>query len=549
MKNITVTYNDNEYAFESGTTVNDISKAIYKGKFPVLCAYVGNELYRIDKEVKENCDISFVTVTDYTGNRIYQKGLVFILSYAFKELYGYNYYVKACHSIDKAIKIRTNLNLTPIRLERLKEKMKEIVEQDLPIEKNLVKRKDAKKYFESIKDVSKADTFIYNTNHYVTLYKLGDMYDYFFSLLPTSTGVFKDFNLSFIDKGSFVLQYPTISEKGKIPPYVERDKIVETFDKNYKLFKRLGIYNVSDINRVVAEGNISDIIKLTEVVSSNELLELAKEIDNKKGKIKLVLLAGPSSSGKTTTSKKLAMYLKAFGFNPKPLSIDDYFVDREKTPRLPNGDYDFESLHAINLRLFNDHLKRLIAGEEVAIPTFNFYKGKSEFSGKKIRLEENDILIIEGLHAINEDLTKSVEKNAKYKVYVSPFTDLNIDNHNMISNTDVRLLRRIVRDNRTRGYSALETINKWKNVRNGEEKNIFPYQNDVDFVFNSSLVYEIGVLKLFAEPLLYGIDSSSYSYEEVVRLLNFLDMFVGISTDEIPSDSILREFIGNSYFE
>ena len=278
-------------------------------------------------------------------------------------------------------------------------------------------------------------------------------------------------------------------------------------------------------------------------------MDLAKEIEARRDSIKLVLIAGPSSSGKTTTSRKLTMYLKAFGFNPKPLSIDDYFVDREDTPKLPNGDYDFECIGAVNTELFNEHLSKLIAGEEVSIPTFNFFKGKGEYLGNKIKLEENDILIIEGLHAINEKLTSSISKDAKFKVYLSPLSDLNIDNHNMISNSDVRLLRRIIRDNRTRGYSAEDTISKWQNVRNGEEVNIFPFQNDVDFVFNTSLIYEICVIKLFAEPLLFGIDNTSPCYEEVVRLLNFLDMFVGIPTDEIPSDSILREFIGGSYFE
>ena len=298
-----------------------------------------------------------------------------------------------------------------------------------------------------------------------------------------------------------------------------------------------------------ADGKISDIIKLTETISSNKLLELAKEIYSKRSTLKIVLIAGPSSSGKTTTAKKLAMFLKSFGMNPKSLSIDDYFLNREDTPKLENGEYDYESISAINIDLFNDHLTRLINGEEVSIPTYNFIKGKGEYLGNRIMLNNDDILIIEGLHAVNEDLTKAVAKDRKYKVYISPLSDLNIDNHNMISNSDVRLLRRIVRDNRTRGYSAEDTIKTWDSVRDGEEKYIFPYQGDVNYVYNSSLIYEIGVLKLYAEPLLYGIDNTSVYYEEVIRLLNFLNMFVGIPTDEIPNDSILREFIGGSYFE
>jgi len=549
MEKIKIIYNNEQFEFDKDISLLDISKKVYKEKFAPLVAYVDNEIFSLDKKVSSDCAVRFVNLMDPVGNKIYQKGLIFILTYAFKELFGYEYQVKVCHSIDKAIKIRTTLNLNHERLNMIKDKMKEVIEKGITIEKCLVKRKEAQKYFLSIEDYSKADTFIYNTNHYVTLYKIGDMYDYFFSPLPLDTSVFKDYDLFYLDKGSFILQFPTIVDEGKIPEYVDREKIIEAFNKNYKLSKRLGISNSSEINKVVADGKISDIIKLTEVVSSNDLLDLAKEIESRRDSIKLVLIAGPSSSGKTTTSRKLTMYLKAFGFNPKPLSIDDYFVDRDDTPKLPNGDYDFESIGAVNTDLFNEHLSKLIAGEEVSIPTFNFFKGKGEYLGNKIKLEENDILIIEGLHAINEELTSSIAKDAKFKVYLSPLSDLNIDNHNMISNSDVRLLRRIIRDNRTRGYSAEHTIEKWQNVRDGEEKYIFPFQNDVDVVFNTSLIYEIGVLKLFAEPLLFGIDNTSSCYEEVVRLLNFLDMFVGIPTDEIPSDSILREFIGGSYFE
>ncbi len=549
MSKINVLINNEKYDFDKGITLGEIASKVYDDKFPALASFVDNEIFSLDKKINNDCSVKFVNVLDPVGNRIYQKGLLFVLVYAFKELFGYGYHVKACHSIDKAIKIRTNLKLNYERINKLKDKMREVINSDMPIVKCLVSRKEARNYFKSIEDEAKADTFIYNTNHYVTLYKLGDMYDYFFSQMPISTGVFKDFDLYLLDNGSFILQFPVLNGDGKIPEYVNREKIIEAFDENYNLSKRLGIFNSADINMAACDGKISDIIKLTEIISSNDLLNLAKEIHDRKDKIKLVLIAGPSSSGKTTTSKKLSMFLKSFGLNPKPISIDDYFLNREDTPRLENGDYDFETINAINIDLFNDHLTRLINGEEVSIPTFNFFKGKSEYLGNKIKLESEDILIVEGLHAVNEELTKAIDKDKKYKVYISPLTDLNIDNHNMISNSDVRLLRRIVRDNRTRGYSAEETIERWQKVRDGEEKYIFPFQGDVDYVYNTSLMYEIGALKLYAEPLLFGIDNTSAYYEEVVRLLNFLDMFVGIPTDQIPSESILREFIGGSYFE
>ena len=548
MSKINVVIDGEKYDFDSGITLLEISKK-FDFKFPVLSAFIDNELFILSTKVVKDCTIRFLNVLDPVGNKIYQKGLLFVLIYAFKELFGYDYNVKACHSIDKSIMIRTNLKLNNTRINMLKDKMKEIIAADMPIEKCLVSRREARQYFLDINDNAKADTFIYHTNHYLTLYRLGDMYDYFFSKMPPSTSVFETFDICMLDSNSFVLQFPTIHDGGLIPPYVDHDKIIKTFEYSYQLSKRMDIFTISDFNSRIAEGRATDIIKLTEAVSSGNLLGLAKAITDSENDIKLVLIAGPSASGKTTTSRKLAMYLKVFGLNPKYLSIDDYFLSRSDTPKLLNGEYDFESINAIDTDLFNDHLKRIIKGEEVEIPTYNFYKGEKEYLGKKIKLANKDILIVEGLHAINEELTKDVPKKAKYKVYVSPLSDLNVDNHNMISNSDVRLLRRIARDNRTRGYSAEETISKWQNVRNGETQYIFPYQNSVDFVFNSSFLYEIGVLKTFVEPLLYQIDSDSDCYEEAVRLLNFLDLFVSVPDNEIPSDSIFREFIGGSYFE
>lgn len=550
MSKIKVTIDDKNYDVDRDITLNELVNKYYHGSFPVVCANVDSELCSLDKTIDKDCTIKFSTYLDTAGNRVYQKGLMFLLVYAFKQLYGYNNVIKICHPIDRAILVRTTCPLNESNLVKLKEKMLEIVNQSLRFERCTVTRKDAKEYFESINFGNKAEVLMYNTTKYVELYKLGDLYDYFYcDTMPYDTSILDKFELHYLDNHSFVFSFPTVYTKGEIPPYVEYDKILRTFDHSYQLSARMEIFTVSDFNRRIAEGKANDIIKLTEAVSSGNLLGLAKAIDDNRNRIKLILLAGPSSSGKTTTSKKLAMYLKVFGLNPKYLSIDDYFVDREDTPKLANGEYDFESLRAINIDLFNDHLTRLINGEEVSIPTFNFYKGKGEYLGKTLKLGSKDMLIIEGLHAINEELTKPIPKESKYKVYVSPLSDLNIDDHNMVSNSDVRLLRRIIRDNRTRGYCAEETIKKWPTVREGETKNVFPFQNDVDFVFNSSYPYEIGVLKTFVEPLLYQIDSKSECYEEAVRLLNFLDLFVGVPDDEIPSDSIFREFIGGSYFE
>ena len=547
MAKINVYIDDEKYDFDEGITLLEITKKL--GLNNIMAGFINNEIVPLDNKLTESTNVMFIPTSNYVGNRIYQKGLLFVLIYAFKELFGYGYYIKACHSIDKAIKIKTNLKLNTKRINDLKDKMKEIIEADMPIKKCTVNRKEARNYFLEIMNKSKADTFIYNTNSFITLYKLGDMYDYFFSKMPVSTGLVKDFDLYMLNDNDFILQFPYLNDDGKIPEYVDRNLIIKAFDEDYKLAKRLGIFNSTDLNKTASLGTASDVIKLTELVASAKLLELAKDISGKRDKIKMVLISGPSCSGKTTTSRKLAMYLKIFGLNPKYLSIDDYFLDRDKTPKFENGDYDYESIRAVNVEQFNKDLSRMLNEEEVEVPSFNFVKGISEYTGNSIKLEHKDILIIEGIHAINEKLTSLVSKEKKYKVYVSPLTDLNIDDHNMISNNDIRLLRRIIRDNRTRGYSAEHTISIWRRVRDGEEKYLFPYQNDVDFVYNTSLIYEIGVLKLYAEPLLFGIDNTSPYYEEVIRLLNFLDMFVGLPTDEIPNDSLLREFIGSSYFE
>ena len=550
MSRVKVVINKETYDFDKGITLNEIAHKYYNGDIPIVCVKVDNDYCNLSETVDNDCTIEFLTYMNPIGNRTYQKGLMFLVVNAFKELYGYNKTVKMCHPIDKGILVRTSCSFSEDNLDRLKEKMIEVVKEDLKFEKCLVTRKDARDYFDSINFSNKADVLMYNTTKFIELYKLGDLYDYFYSsLMPYSTAVLGKFEFTYLNSHAFVLRFPTLDADGEIPPYVERDKIMRTFDFSYQLARRMEIFTTSDFNRRIAEGKANDIVKLSEAVSSGNLLGLAKDIDDNKHRIKLVLIAGPSSSGKTTTSRKLAMYLKVFGFNPKYLSIDDYFLNRDDTPKLPNGEYDFESLRAVNVDLFNDHLKRLINGEEVSIPTFNFYKGEGEYLGKTLQIGKRDILIIEGLHAINEELTKSIPKESKYKVYVSPLSDLNIDDHNMISNSDVRLLRRIARDNRTRGYNAEDTIRKWQTVRDGETKNVFPYQNDVDFVYNSSFPYEIGVLKTFVEPLLYQIDSKSECHEEAVRLLKFLSLFVGVPDNEIPSDSIFREFIGGSYFE
>lgn len=547
MSKINVNILDNVYSYDKGTKLSVVADDFKdKFSFPILVAFVDNEICELKTCLDRDCTVRFITVIDPIGNSIYQKGLVFLLAYSYKMVYGSCSTLKACHSLDKGIRMKSDnaLNLSDIAI--LKNKMLELVSKDLSIDKVLVEKSAAISYFINNGDMEKADTFKYLTNHYVNLYKIGDYYNYFFSYMPISTGVFTSFDLSLVDDNNFILGFPSVGDSALDVSY---DLLLDTFNICYKRAKRLGIFTSSDINEIVANGKIGDIIKITEVISSNDLLNIAKSIYDFGDKIRVVLLSGPSSSGKTTTARKLSMFLKSFGYNPVALSIDDYFVEREDTPRLPNGDYDFESIGAIDVDLFNDNLNRLLNGEEVKIPTFNFKKGVKEYLGNTLKLGDRDILIIEGLHALNDELTYDIDKDKKYKIYVSPLTDLNIDNYNMVSNSDLRLIRRILRDNRTRGYSAEHTISTWQNVRDGERKYIYPNHSNADVVYNTSLIYEIGVLKLYVLPLLYEIDSKSSSYYEAVRLINFLGMFSAISSEEIPSESILREFIGNSYFE
>ena len=456
--------------------------------------------------------------------------------------------IEVKYSIDKGIYIKTYKKITKEDLDKVSREMKEIVKRNLPIQKNLVNRLEAIEYYKSTKSYDKVNVLKYSVNTNVNLYRLMDIYNYFFSYLPVSTGALKEFKLTYIDQNSFVLRYPNIYYLNKIPVYKHHDNFFNEFKKYDEWSEKLGIENVSSLNNKVTKGNVDDIVLLSENIQNNSLFKIAETIYNNK-KLKLILLAGPSSSGKTTTSKKLELFLKGFGLNPIAISIDNYFVDRDKTPRLPDGSYDFESLNSINVELFNKNLKDLLDGKEVTLPVYNFITGKSELSDESIKLGEKEILIVEGLHALNEELTYSIDRKNKYKIYLCPLTVLSLDNHNRIRTTDNRLLRRIVRDNRTRGYSASDTLSSWGKVREGEEKYVFPFQDEADVIFNTSLIYELGVLKTYAEPLLYSVEENDPMYKEAVRLLNLLKNILPISNDYIPVDSIVREFIGGGYFK
>lgn len=547
MEKVKVTYLGKSYMYPKDITLEDISKDFQENySETIIMAEVNGRPYELNYKVTDDVTVDFFDLTSPTGNRVYESGLIFVLEKACLNMLNSEIEVK--YSIDKGIYIKTHKKITKEDLDKVSREMKEIVKRNLPIQKNLVNRLEAIEYYKSTKSYDKVNVLKYSVNTNVNLYRLMDIYNYFFSYLPVSTGALKEFKLTYIDQNSFVLRYPNIYYLNKIPVYKHHDKLFNEFKKYDEWSEKLGIENVSSLNNKVTKGSVDDIVLLSENIQNNSLFKISETIYNNK-KLKLILLAGPSSSGKTTTSKKLELFLKGFGLNPIAISIDNYFVDRDKTPRLPDGSYDFESLNSINVELFNKNLKDLLDGKEVTLPVYNFITGKSELSDESIKLGEKEILIVEGLHALNEELTYSIDKKNKYKIYLCPLTVLSLDNHNRIRTTDNRLLRRIVRDNRTRGYSASDTLSTWGKVREGEEKYVFPFQDEADVIFNTSLIYELGVLKTYAEPLLYSVEESDPMYKEAVRLLNLLKNILPISNDYIPVDSIVREFIGGGYFK
>lgn len=544
---VKIRVNGKEFYTKKKTTLEEIAKEFQKDyKHPILVAKANNSLKELNYEIVKTKDITFLDLNSAEGNRIHINALVFILNVAIKELYGIKYDIRAQHSIDKGLYIGTNFVLTEDRLNDIKKRMLEIIKQERPITKLNVDRLEARDYFSKIGDKSKVNILKYTTNTYITLYKLGDYYDYFYTKMPVNTKYVQEFDLTYISKDGLVLRFPTIYSNDQIKEYENHPGMFKVFKECHDWSKTINMTSASELNDIVSTGKIDEYIRIVEAKQNNELLELAKKIKDN-AELKAVLLAGPSSSGKTTTSKKLCMYLKSFGVKPLVISMDDYFVEREETPLDENGKPDYECLEAVDLKLLDEQLKALVNGEEVTLPTYNFLTGKKEFK-EKAQLDKNGIIVMEGIHALDSKILKNSNGKNVFRIYISALTELNIDNHNYISTTSNRLLRRIVRDNKTRGHNVQKTISTWPEVRLGEEKYIFPYQDNADYVFNSGLIYEIGVLKTYVEPLLFAVDPRDSCYEEAKRLINFLGFFLPIPADAIPQDSILREFIGGSCF-
>lgn len=542
--------NGEELEIEKGTTLYELSK-IYqpKMKLSIVGAEINNEVVPLDTQINRSTKVTFLDSNTFNGYKINKVGLEFVTETALKEEFNGEYEVTFDHSIANGIHMtiigEKKFNLSDAK--KLKAKMNEIIEADERIYSLNVEKKEAIAYYNKVKASEKANNIHNVTNNIVSIYKLRNSLNYFYAEMPYSTGCLTSYDLVFLGDNKLVLLFPSPKTKYKVPEYIHYQNVIKCFEESKKWIESIEAKYLSDVNKYVSDCKIDNIIRITETHFNNEIYDLVSDVIKKKARF--VLFAGPSSSGKTTTTKKIALQLRSRGYEVLIISVDNYFKNLVDSPKDENGNYDFECLEALDLKLLNKQLKDLIAGKKVDLPTYNFVTGEKEYKGDPIKIEDNTIILMEGLHCINDEMTPDLDPSLKYKVYLSPFMPLNIDRHNYISTTDLRLMRRIVRDNRTRATDVGATIAYWNKVRDGEEKYIFPFINNVDKILNTSLVYEIGVLKVFVEPLLYSVKSNSPSYNESRRLINSMRNFFTIPSDYVPEDSILREFIGKSSFE
>lgn len=550
MENIILTLdNGKKKEFVKGIKLKEIINLL-KEEYPndIISAKYNSSIINYEDTINKSGTLSLYDINTKQGNKIYERGLLYLFEVSALEVLGKDTKIIVKYSLDKGIfcKIDKNINTTDIT--NIKKIMKDKVKASLPFTKIETTRNEAIEYFKSIKREDKVRNLFYNISEFVTLYKLEDTYNYIIGDLPNNTSVLKYFDLSLIEGKGIVVRFPSIYDNSKVLKYTHHDNYFNSLEEYSEWGNKLNINNLGELNDYISNSNSGNLIQLSEIMQDYKLLNIAEEIVLNKDDYKVILLSGPSSSGKTTTSMKLSLYLKSLGLNPTHLSMDDYFLERDETPLGPNGKPDFESLNALDIKLFDSQISKLLKGTKVTVPTFNFISGKKEYK-RTIQMQKNDILIIEGLHALNENILKNIPKKNKFKVYISPLTYLNIDDDNRISMTDLRLLRRIVRDNRTRGYSPSTTLNNWEDVRKGEEKYVFPYQDNANVMFNTSLAYELGVLKTYVEPLLYTVKADDPEYLTAKRLLELLKCVLPISSESVPQISIIREFIGGSYFE
>lgn len=543
-----IKYNDKKIEIEKGLTVSKALKdEIEKNKYQVVGCLYNNEYRNLETEIENDAQIELIDTSSKEGMKIYVRTLVYIMGKAFESLYP-NEKLMVEYQLGNAMFCKCdNVTITKEFISKLKEKMQEIITKDLKIKKVTMTREEADKFYKETNTSKGRLQFDFEENDEIYIYYCEKYYNYCYGVLSNRTGVIEKFDIVKYNSG-FLIRYPSSKNPTEMPEFKETKKLAWALEEFEKIHSVLDVLTVYKLNKAIQENRIEDIIMLAEALHEKKIANIADDIAKRKN-VKMVLIAGPSSSGKTTFAQRLGIQLRLNGLKPVTISVDNYFVERQDTPRDENGEYNFECIEAIDLELFNEHLVKLLNGEEIEIPEFDFSVGTKRYNGKTMKLADDEILVIEGIHCLNDKLTSQISKDQKYKIYISALTVLNMDRYNRISTTDTRLIRRIVRDYQFRSYSAIHTLNTWHKVTEGEEKNIFPYQEEADKIFNTSLIYELNALKPIAMPLLEEITNEDKEYAEAQRLINILKYFREIPNEYVPNNSLLKEFIGGGTFD
>ena len=543
-----IQYKDKKIEVEKGKTIAEVfSKEIEESKYPIIGAIYNNEYFCLDKKIDEEGTIELLDISTKEGLRAYRRTLIFIFAKALRKIFPDN---RATVNYQMANAIYCDIGDIEVTEEIVNEinlKMREIVEKDLPIRMVTMNREEAEKFFKEKNTKRGILQIELKSNKKIYMNFCEDYFNYCYGIMSNRTGIIKTFNIVKYDKG-LIIRYPSVEEPNKLPGIMQNKKLKWAFNEYNEIHKILGMNAVYMLNESVKQKNIKDVIMIDEALHEKKIANIADEIVKDRN-IKMILIAGPSSSGKTTFAQRLGIQLRINKIKPVTISVDNYFVERQDTPRDENGNYNFETIEAIDLKLFNDHLSKLLAGEEVEIPQFDFIEGTKKYKGNKLKLKEDEVLVIEGIHCLNDRLTSSIPKEQKFKIYISALTVLNMDRYTKVSSSDVRLIRRIVRDYQFRGYTAKHTISGWPSVTRGEVEYIFPFQEEADVIFNTSLIYELGVLKGLATPMLKEITKEEKEYAEASRLLGILKYIRSIPASEVPTNSLLKEFVGGGDFK
>ncbi len=543
-----IRYQDKIIEIEKATTIQDLLKEeIRNSEYPVIGAIFNHEYVNLGYQIKQEGEIKLIDISTKEGTKIYRRTIIYILGKAFEKVCPNKKMIVNYQLPNSMFCEMEGGQITEELVQKLNDEMHEIARADLPIKQVIMTREQAKEFYQK-DDTSKGRLQLdLAENKEIFMYYCEDYYNYCYGTLANRTGVAKIFEIMKYEDG-FLVRYPTSSKPSQLPKLIQTKKLAWALDEYDDIHKILNVNTVYKLNKAIEEDNIKDIIMLDEALHEKKIAHIADEIA-KNRKVKMILIAGPSSSGKTTFAQRLGIQLRINGIKPVTISVDNYFVERKDTPIDEKGEYDFECIESIDLDLFNNHLTRLLNGEEIEMPEFDFHVGTKRYNGKKLKLEPDQVLVIEGIHCLNDQLTSKIAKDQKYKIYISALTVLNMDRYNRISTTDTRLVRRIVRDYQFRGYDAKHTIATWHKVNNGEEKNIFPYQEEANSIFNTSLIYELGVLKGVVMPLLEEIKQEEPEYAEARRLIDMLKYFETIPPEYVPTNSLLKEFLGGGNFK